>query len=272
MNMFRLNTSQRSQAGFTLVEMLIVLALIALLIGMITPGFAKVQRVTKVTNASSRVYDGLSRARQLAMRIGHPILVKVQISTTQLSMIACVDADAASGATTTPGDSNPGSFSCSNGDLGVGVAGGISSKDSPFGPTGRLDLNSTTNVDKNVSLGYPALSGATFNPQGSNLGATGNYWFGFNTAGKLIPDGPSINTGASPIYSLDYTTLVRYPADPNGNTGGPEFYFAEYNASAYNAYPSRHVYRKVSLTPLGDTRMMSWKYVPSGNGYWEGAK
>ena len=240
--------------------MLIVVALVGLLVGMITPSFVRMARITKVTNASTRLFNGLLRGRAIAMRKGRPVIFKVNVTATNMQFIACLDADSA----ITPGADSPTTLSCASATGDAPLTGA----DNPFNPFMQLDINDTRVVTNNVSLGYPALVGATYTAQATNLGGTGVYWFGYDTSGKLIPNGPSISTA---IYSSDITGLARLPAGSTTNLGGPEFYFAEFNAAANNAYPKRHVYRKVELTVLGGARVMNWTQYKTPN-QWTGVQ
>src|SRR6185369_1879893 len=101
---------------------------------------------------------------------------------------------------------------------GAGVAGSINctgndtqltGKDNPFYPLPQLAINDPAVTTNNVSLGYPALSGAPFTAAGSNFsaGANGTYWFGFDPSGKLIPDGKTPYLAAN-----DISALPRFPA------------------------------------------------------------
>lgn len=243
----------QNQRGFTLVEMLAVVVILALLIGMALPSLAKMRRIAKVNSAANRVYTGLARARNLALRKQKPIIVKVRITASNLEFLACIDADYAS----IPGANNV-NFSCDGNPVPVGTPGDseLSQQESPFGLTRVLVINIGGNRTENdVFLGFPALdSTSTYTPQSSNLGAPGLYWFGFDSSGKLIPDGRSPFTAAANVSGL-----TRYPAGAAINTGGPEFYFAEYNAVQNNTRAKQHVYRKVELLMQGSVRVQQWQ-------------
>ena len=124
-------------------------------------------------------------------------------------------------------------------------------------------LNNPVTQENVVSLGYPASGTSNFTAQPTNMGtAAGVYWFGFDSSGKLIPDGRSPFTSTS-----DVTALTSYPVITGTNPVGPEFYMAEYNATANDNRPSGHIYRKVEISMLGGIRILNW-----GNGTWEGVK
>ena len=88
MNHPRLNSLKHSHYGFSLVELLVVVVLIALLVAMITPSFAKMRRTTSVTNASTTLNSGLVQARMIAMRVGRPVIIKVNITLTNMTFPA----------------------------------------------------------------------------------------------------------------------------------------------------------------------------------------
>jgi type IV fimbrial biogenesis protein FimT len=59
---------RRASAGFTLTELLIVIAIMGVLVAMALPGFGYLSATTKVKNASTEVYLALMRARSEAVK------------------------------------------------------------------------------------------------------------------------------------------------------------------------------------------------------------
>ena len=245
-------------SGFTLVEMLIVVALIGLLVGMSIPSFIRIGRVAKVSNAANRVYTGLLSARTSAMRKQRPVIIKVTVTagaTANLVFQACLDSNYA----ITPGADDPTAPGCTTDTP-------MSGSDNPFFPGQTLTLNNSVITTDNVFLGYPALTTSVFTPLATNLagaspGIANTYWFGFDSSGKLIPN------GQAPFLTQDVTALPHNPVTALSNPGGPEFYFAEINAPNNNTRPSGHVYRKVEITNLGGIRNQSWR-----NNAWTGVQ
>ena len=258
--------SDSPQSGMTLIEMLIVVALVGIMMGMAIPAFVRMGRVAKVSNAANSVYTGLLSARSMAMRKQRPIIIKVRVTNgaaANLEFQACLDSDYA----TVPG-ANSTAFSCPGG----GGDDPLTGTNNPFNPNQVLTLNNTLRNTNNVSLGFPTIGTSVYTAYATNLplgaappGTAGTYWFGFDSSGKLIPDGQTVF--AAPNTVQDVTRLTHYPAVAGANPGGPEFYFAELYAASNDANPGRHVYRKVEITNLGGVRVQVWR-----NNAWSGVQ
>lgn len=260
--------------GFTLVELLVVIALIGILVGLSVPSFVQAKRYANVTTNVNKLFIPLARARNLAMRKQRPVLIIVQAQTTsgseKLTFTALLDHDYTTG---TPGYNGtltgtaPTSTSTTT-DFALSPA------ENPFGSSQQLVISpvydnggTTANNNRQFSFGYPSAA-SVFTAAQTNLltpavagtcaGTT--CWFGFDAAGKLIPNGLTPFAAAADVSSL--TQL------PGAQVGGPEFYFAEYAANT-NTRVTAHIFRKIQLTSIGGVRILSWN--PRSNA-WEGTK
>ncbi len=224
----------KPQKGFSLVEMLVVIALIAAVVGLALPSFLKAQSYAKVNNTANQLYTGLIRARATAMRKQRPVLITATSGVggtgtkPALTFTAKLDADFS----TAPGPSN--------GDTP------LIGQENPF-PDGQLKL-----VAQDFSFGYPGLSpsAGSFNARRTNMPGSSTNWFGFDASGRLIPNGqPPFGSTA------DVTAYPSYP--DTAVMGGPEFYFAEANAAAVNR-ANAHVYRRIEIGTFGAVRLTAW--------------
>lgn len=86
MNMFRKNTSR----GFTLVELMVILSIVAILAAVSVPSFLKVVRRERFRELNRSIYTAVSLARREAQRRNKKVLVAF----TTTSVKTFIDADA----------------------------------------------------------------------------------------------------------------------------------------------------------------------------------
>jgi prepilin-type N-terminal cleavage/methylation domain-containing protein len=265
----------QNQQGFTLIEMLVVVALVALLVGMSIPSFIQARRYANVTQNANKLFIPLTRARNLAMKKQRPVLIIMQWQNTagseRLIFTALLDHDYTTG---TPGlsptpPSGPTSTSTTT-DFTL-----LPSED-PFGFTQQLVISpvydnsgAVINNNNQFSFGYPTTASVftaaqtnLLTPAAASTCAGTTCWFGFDASGRLIPNG--LPPFAAP--GRDVTSLAHLPSA--ADVGGPEFYFAEYNAAG-NSRVTAHIFRKIEITSIGGIRILSWN--PRANS-WEGIK
>ncbi len=75
------SSADRPQAGFTLLEMLIVIALIAIVTGLALPYFQKVSRRNQIRSAASEIQTTLLAARMRAVRANRATSIYVTTAT-----------------------------------------------------------------------------------------------------------------------------------------------------------------------------------------------
>lgn len=64
-----------SRGGFTLIELLVVLVIMGLVMGIATPALVDAYDRTRLNNAAAHLYDGLRRARSMALTHGEPVTI-----------------------------------------------------------------------------------------------------------------------------------------------------------------------------------------------------
>ncbi|MGL4576957.1 MAG: GspH/FimT family pseudopilin [Burkholderiaceae bacterium] len=67
--------SRNSASGFTLIELVVVVTIVAILTGLALPSFASFIRRTQIANASNDLISGFNYARAEAIKLGTPVVV-----------------------------------------------------------------------------------------------------------------------------------------------------------------------------------------------------
>ena len=75
MNRSRRNASKRGAIGFTLIELMVVLAVLAVMLTLSTPGFTSFMRSAELSTAANSFVSSLNAARSEAMKRNLPAMV-----------------------------------------------------------------------------------------------------------------------------------------------------------------------------------------------------
>jgi uncharacterized protein (TIGR02596 family) len=80
--------ARRRHAGFTLAEMLVVIAIISILITLVMPAITGIQGSIRLSQAGAMVQDRLSLARQMAITRNEPIVINLCKTTDDSGRVA----------------------------------------------------------------------------------------------------------------------------------------------------------------------------------------